>query len=163
MAHSTFMWNTPPPCSILHLHTEHFLFLYVAPFSCMIVVVGQGVYRGCVKMHQETTCARIPSALIEFFRNLLAVLLAATFVFVLLVCKLMLRLLCSILLSLFLNLIPTNFRPCTSFLLQHRQFQCWTGVSCFSACCSLFHDYCCATDAHTFACFLYLFRSRSIR
>ena len=74
----------------------------------MIVVVGQGVYRGCVKMHQETTCARIPSALIEFFRNLLAVLLAATFVFVLLVCKLMLPLLCSNLIILFLNSIPTN-------------------------------------------------------
>eukprot|EP00588_Corethron_pennatum_P000903 CAMPEP_0194283010 /NCGR_PEP_ID=MMETSP0169-20130528/24494_1 /TAXON_ID=218684 /ORGANISM="Corethron pennatum, Strain L29A3" /LENGTH=317 /DNA_ID=CAMNT_0039028519 /DNA_START=301 /DNA_END=1251 /DNA_ORIENTATION=+ len=37
--------------------------------SFMILVAGQGVYRGCAKKDEETACVRILSGLIEFFRN----------------------------------------------------------------------------------------------
>jgi len=57
---------------------EDVLLMYFGSFLFGIVVVGQGVYRGCVKAHQETTCVRILSGLIEFFRNLLVGFLGST-------------------------------------------------------------------------------------
>jgi len=62
---------------------EDVLLRYVGGYLFSTVVVVQGVYRGCVKAHQETTCVRILSGFIEFFRNCLVGVLGDTFVFAL--------------------------------------------------------------------------------
>ena len=51
---------------------EFFLSLSVVFPSFMIVVVGQGGDRACVKTHKETACVIILSALLEIFCNVLA-------------------------------------------------------------------------------------------
>jgi len=97
---------------------QNFADASLAAPSFLILVVGQGVYRGCAKKYEETTCVRILSGLIEFFRNLLAYSLPVIFnVVLLMICgdtTLVIQLVSYFLVSIVCLLIVIGIGTCKS-------------------------------------------------